>query len=89
MDRLFSDAVGHLADFPMLGHVGEIAGTRELTPHRSYRIVYEVVEKQRGFWFSSIRPGNGHRRMVEAIEQRGDKLRLRFKINSTNRFIIL
>jgi plasmid stabilization system protein ParE len=28
----------------MLGHVGEIVGTRELTPHRSYRLVYEVVE---------------------------------------------
>jgi addiction module RelE/StbE family toxin len=44
MDQLFSDAVAQLAEFPMLGHVGEIAGTRELTPHRSYRLVYEVVE---------------------------------------------
>lgn len=44
MDQLFSDAVAPLADFPMLGHVGEIAGTRELTPHRSYRLVYEIVD---------------------------------------------
>jgi toxin ParE1/3/4 len=44
MDRLFRDAVAALADFPLLGHEGEIAGTRELTPHRSYRIVYEVIE---------------------------------------------
>jgi toxin ParE1/3/4 len=43
MDRLFGQAVAQLADFPMLGHVGEVAGTRELTPHRSYRIIYEVA----------------------------------------------
>jgi len=43
IDRLFSAAVQQLADFPMLGHVGEIAGTRELTPHRNYRLVYEIV----------------------------------------------
>ena len=44
MDRLFSEAVGGLATFPMLGHEGEIAGTRELTAHRRYRIIYEVVD---------------------------------------------
>ena len=43
IDRLFSDAVTSLADFPLLGHEGEVPGTRELTPHRSYRLVYEVV----------------------------------------------
>ena len=43
MDTLFSDTAGQLADFPMLGHVGEIPGTRELSPHRSYRLVYEIV----------------------------------------------
>ncbi|NKI99958.1 type II toxin-antitoxin system RelE/ParE family toxin [Novosphingobium sp. SG707] len=42
IDTLFSEAVAKLAEFPMLGHVGEIAGTRELTPHRSYRLVYEI-----------------------------------------------
>lgn len=46
MDQLFSDAVAKLADFPMLGHGGEIAGTRELTPHKSYRLVYEVVDNR-------------------------------------------
>ena len=45
MDGLFSQAVAQLADFPMLGHVGEIAGTRELTPHRRYRIIYEVMDE--------------------------------------------
>ncbi len=45
MDQLFSDAAAQLADFPLLGHAGEIASTRELSPHRNYRLVYEVVEE--------------------------------------------
>jgi len=28
----------------MLGHEGEVPGTRELTPHMSYRLTYEVVD---------------------------------------------
>ncbi len=44
IDRLFSDAVAGLADFPMLGHDGEVPGTRELTPHPSYRIVYQILD---------------------------------------------
>jgi addiction module RelE/StbE family toxin len=43
IDQLFSDHVARLADFPMIGHAGAIAGTRELTPHRNYRLVYEVA----------------------------------------------
>ncbi|MCG2841594.1 type II toxin-antitoxin system RelE/ParE family toxin [Sandaracinobacter sp. RS1-74] len=42
IDGLISEAVAQLADFPMLGHEGEVAGTRELTPHSSYRLVYEI-----------------------------------------------
>ena len=44
IDQVFSDAVARLVDFPMVGHEGEISGTRELTPHRNYRLVYEVVD---------------------------------------------
>ncbi|RKP49097.1 type II toxin-antitoxin system RelE/ParE family toxin [Trinickia fusca] len=44
MDQLFSDAVTKLADFPNVGRLGEITGTRELIPHESYRIVYEAVD---------------------------------------------
>ena len=42
MDELFSDAAARLADHPKLGRPGKIAGTRELIPHESYRLVYEV-----------------------------------------------
>jgi addiction module RelE/StbE family toxin len=42
MDQLFSDAAAKLADFPMLGHAGKIPGTREMMPHESYRLVYEI-----------------------------------------------
>jgi toxin ParE1/3/4 len=42
MDELFSDVVAQLADFPLMGRAGKIAGTRELIPHESYRLVYEV-----------------------------------------------
>ncbi|EIF32189.1 addiction module toxin, RelE/StbE family [Burkholderia sp. Ch1-1] len=42
MDELFSDVVAQLADFPLMGRAGKIAGTRELILHESYRLVYEV-----------------------------------------------
>jgi len=44
MDARFSDAVRKLTTYPHLGKVGEIEGTRELFPHKSYRLVYEVHE---------------------------------------------
>jgi len=39
MDQLFSETAEKLAEFPMLGHVGKLLGTRELIPHESYRLV--------------------------------------------------
>jgi addiction module RelE/StbE family toxin len=42
MDELFADAAARLADHPRLGKAGLIPGTRELIPHESYRLVYEV-----------------------------------------------
>jgi addiction module RelE/StbE family toxin len=52
VDTLFSEAAARLADFPMLGHEGEIPGTRELTPHSSYRLVYEIY--QDAIWVLTI-----------------------------------
>jgi plasmid stabilization system protein ParE len=38
MDELFSHAAARLAQHPLLGRTGQIAGTRELMPHESYRL---------------------------------------------------
>ena len=46
MDRLFSATAARLADFPKLGVVGLIAGTRETFPHENYRLVYEVYDDE-------------------------------------------
>lgn len=45
MDKLFSEAAARLAEHPMLGKAGRIAGTRELIPHGSYRLVYEIAKE--------------------------------------------
>jgi addiction module RelE/StbE family toxin len=42
IDELFSDAAARLTEHPRLGKTGKIAGTRELIPHESYRLVYEI-----------------------------------------------
>lgn len=43
MDQRFSDSAGGLGDFPLAGREGLVPGTRELIPHPSYRLVYEVI----------------------------------------------
>jgi addiction module RelE/StbE family toxin len=52
MDELFSNAVSRLTDFPLLGQTGKILGTRELIPHESYRIVYEI--QQETLWMLAL-----------------------------------
>jgi addiction module RelE/StbE family toxin len=42
MDQLFSDAAARLGEHPLLGRTGKIPGTRELIPHASYLLVYEI-----------------------------------------------
>lgn len=42
MDQLFSDAAMSLGEFPERGRRGKVSGTRELTPHENYRLVYEI-----------------------------------------------
>ncbi|AYC99788.1 translation repressor RelE [Neorhizobium sp. NCHU2750] len=45
MDELFSGAVSRLVNFPFSGRRGAVAGTREIIPHESYRIVYQVDDE--------------------------------------------
>jgi len=42
MDGLFGEAADRLARYPELGAVGRVPGTRELIPHRNFRLVYEI-----------------------------------------------
>jgi len=42
MDTLFTAAAESLARFPWMGRVGKVTGTREIFPHESYRLIYEV-----------------------------------------------
>lgn len=44
MDERFSDVAFRLERHPKIGRPGKVAGTRELIPHESYRLVYEVDE---------------------------------------------
>ncbi len=46
MDGLFDVAASRIADFPYLGREGAVAGTRELIPHPSYRLVYEITDSE-------------------------------------------
>lgn len=42
LDKIFSDAAVRLAKHPKIGKTGKVSGTRELIPHESYRLVYEI-----------------------------------------------
>lgn len=44
MDGLFSDAATRLAEYPNVGRLGRVPGTRELIPHESYHLVYEIEQ---------------------------------------------
>ncbi|MBU0498884.1 MAG: type II toxin-antitoxin system RelE/ParE family toxin [Gammaproteobacteria bacterium] len=52
MDALFSDAAARLAGHPRLGRPGKIPGTRELIPHESNRLVYEI--KNETVWILTL-----------------------------------
>ena len=42
LDNRFARIIGRLSGFPEIGRPGLIAGTRELIPHPSYRVVYQL-----------------------------------------------
>ena len=52
IDELLDEAASRLAEFPRLGRVGVIDGTRELVPHRSCRMVYDV--RGDGVWIVAV-----------------------------------
>jgi addiction module RelE/StbE family toxin len=45
IDALFSEAAARLTAYPKQGHAGKISSTRELIPHESYRLVYEIANE--------------------------------------------
>ena len=42
IDQLFSEAAASLAEFATRGRPGLVPGTREVFPHETYRLVYEI-----------------------------------------------
>jgi addiction module RelE/StbE family toxin len=52
VDQLFSEAVARLVAYPEMGRAGEVPGTRELIPHPSYRLVYEI--EQEALWILAL-----------------------------------
>ena len=71
MDARFSEAIALLAAHPKMGKAGEIAGTRELIPHASYRLVYEIEREVLWvcwYWPWCTRPGNGRQCRVTVNE---------------------
>lgn len=43
MDARFREAAASLAEFPLRGRTASVPGARELLPHPSYRLIYEVM----------------------------------------------
>ncbi|KAF2392087.1 MULTISPECIES: type II toxin-antitoxin system RelE/ParE family toxin [Pseudomonas] len=52
MDNRFTDSISRLSKYPESGPAGIIAGTRELIPHQSYRIIYELG--QDAIWIHAL-----------------------------------
>ena len=46
MDELFGSAAARLGNFPRLGRESAVPGMRELIPHPSYRLVYEITDDE-------------------------------------------
>ena len=45
MDRLFRQSARRLVSFPQMGVAGRIEGTRELTVHPNYIVVYKISQE--------------------------------------------
>ena len=44
IDDLFHEAVTRLELHPLMGREGALPATREVVPHPSYRVVYEIID---------------------------------------------
>jgi len=54
MNMLFDNAAVRLAEFPERGRPGDLPGTRELFPHKHYRLVYEVDDASDTVWILAL-----------------------------------
>jgi addiction module RelE/StbE family toxin len=52
LDERFSETAALLSTQPLMGKRGTIEGTRELLPHKNYRLVYELHGDE--LWILSI-----------------------------------
>jgi len=57
MNERFDSAASRLVDFPYLGKQGQLPGTRELFPHKNYRLVYQVDAAADTIWILSLMHG--------------------------------
>ncbi|ODP33768.1 type II toxin-antitoxin system RelE/ParE family toxin [Pandoraea sp. ISTKB] len=45
MNQLFRTSVDRLERFPGFGRLGDIPGTRYLTVHKNYRVIYQIEKE--------------------------------------------
>lgn len=54
LDERFSEAAERLAEHPLMGVNGQLAGTRERVPHEHYRLIYELDEERDLVWIVTL-----------------------------------
>ncbi|AUX71696.1 type II toxin-antitoxin system RelE/ParE family toxin [Erwinia pyrifoliae] len=54
LDERFSEAAERLAEHPLMGVSGQLAGTRELVPHEHYRLIYELDDERGLVWVVTL-----------------------------------
>lgn len=54
LDECFSESAGMLAEHPLMGVAGQIAGTRELVPHEHYRLIYQLDDAEETVWIVTL-----------------------------------